>query len=75
MLFRNPWLRTEDIFKEKTPCQSNLFMLSKVRFPTKLNKCRLKILVPKIIIYYGKKRGVACSIYTTCTCTVGGQKC
>ena len=38
-------------------------MLSKVRFPTKLNTCRLKILVPKIIIYYGKKRGVACSIY------------
>ena len=31
------WLRTEDIFlKKKNPCHGNLFMISMIRFPTKV---------------------------------------
>ena len=38
------WLRTEDFLKEKKPCQQNLFLISKIRFPTQFNN--LKILLP-----------------------------
>ena len=47
------WLTTEDFLKEKKPCQQNLFIISRIRFLIQFNN--LKILLPNISIYYGKK--------------------